>query len=96
MDSPEPLKVIYSYGGHIIPVLLTITRLPQLQMSLHPQQNPNISHSWICPTLTVSGTQLATVFMRIFTIPGYKHGCIVLKVTSFRVVLGLLPLAKVF
>lgn len=83
-------------GGHIIPILLTVILLPQLQTSLHPHQNPNISHSWIYYMLTASDAQPATVFMRIFTIPGNKHGCIMLKVTSFRVVLGLLPLAKVF
>lgn len=41
-------------------------------------------------------TELATVFMRIFTTPGNKHSCIMPKVTSFWVVLGLLPLAEVF
>lgn len=46
--------------------------------------------------LTASDTRPATFLMRIFTIPGNEHGCIVLKVTSFGVVLGLLPLAKVF
>lgn len=46
--------------------------------------------------LTAPDTQLATVFMRIFTTPGNKHGCIMPKVTSLWVVLGLLPLAEVF
>lgn len=56
----------------------------------------NVSHSYRCYVLTASDTRLAMVFMRTSTIPGDKDGCVVLKVTSFGVVLGLLPLAKVF
>lgn len=96
MDSPGSLKIIHHYAGHIIPILLTVTLLPQLQISLHLHKKRNISQSCIYYMLTASNIQLATVLLRIFTIPGNKHSCIMLKVTSFRVVLGLLPLAKVF